>query len=215
MIQAHMHTDPSGNEQHTVESLLGNTDIYLVDQIMKGRYSMSDRVLDAGCGEGRNLHWFVARGIEVFGIDRDAVSIGSLLRKYPTVPHEHILAADVGAMPFEDNFFDAVISSAVLHFADSDQEFFRMFRELVRVLKPGGTLFVRMATEIGVEKSIRRVQDGVYDLADGSRRFLLTRRILSQISSSYPLAMIEDFKTVVVNDARSMAVVLWRKQGLQ
>ena len=206
-----MPTNHSGHEQHTVESLLGNTDIYLVDQIMKGRYNGGDRVLDAGCGEGRNLHWFVVNGIDVYGVDRDAPSIASLLGKYSGLSPEHFLVADVRAIPFGDNYFDAVISSAVLHFATSEEEFFTMFGELARVLKRGGTMFLRMATEVGVEHSIKPVHHGLYDLPDGSRRFLLTRQILAQITSSYPVMMIENFKTVVVNDARSMAVLLLQK----
>lgn len=209
-----MLTDHSGHYPYTIESLLGNTDIYLVDQIMKGRYCIGDRVLDAGCGEGRNLPWFVANGIDVFGVDRDAGSIGSLLRRYPALPHENFPVADVAAMPFKDDFFDAVISSAVLHFAAGEEEFFRMFGALARVLKPGGSLFLRMATEIGIEKRIRLLHKGVYDLPDGSTRFLLTRQLLAQIASSHALVMIEDFKTVLVNDARSMAVVLWRKESV-
>ena len=43
-------------KNYSVQELIGNTDIYLIDQIMKNRYNQQDKILDAGCGNGRNLH---------------------------------------------------------------------------------------------------------------------------------------------------------------
>ena len=60
---------------NNIARLLGHTDIYLVDQIMKGRYAPSDVLLDAGAGGGRNLHWFVQQGFTLYGTDRDPAAV--------------------------------------------------------------------------------------------------------------------------------------------
>lgn len=48
-----------------LNKLLGNIDIYLLDQILKGRFTKEMRILDAGCGEGRNLIYFLHEGFQV------------------------------------------------------------------------------------------------------------------------------------------------------
>jgi len=42
----------------TLKEAINGTDIYLLDQILKDRYETGDKILDAGCGKGRNLKWF-------------------------------------------------------------------------------------------------------------------------------------------------------------
>ena len=49
----------------------GPIDIYLFDQILRGRIARGMRVLDAGCGSGRNLVYLLREGYEVFGVDAD------------------------------------------------------------------------------------------------------------------------------------------------
>ena len=49
----------------------GDIDIYLFDQLQRGRFDARRRVLDAGCGGGRNLPYFLAHGFEVYAIDED------------------------------------------------------------------------------------------------------------------------------------------------
>ncbi|MCK5210932.1 MAG: class I SAM-dependent methyltransferase, partial [Cyclobacteriaceae bacterium] len=130
--------------------LLGNIDIYLLDQILKGRFQKHFKILDAGCGEGRNLIYFVRNGYKVYGIDKDEDSIQMLKYLIKSInkdyPLDRFTAGKVKDMPFANHEFDAIISSAVLHFAEDNDHFINMFSELDRVLKPEGILFVRMAT---------------------------------------------------------------------
>lgn len=188
--------------------MLGDTDIYLLDQIMKGRYMPSDVILDAGAGRGRNLHWFVQQGLEVFGTDRDPMAVEALMQTYPGLPGDHFLVAPVESMPFPDAFFHHVISSAVLHFAENEQHFEQMFGEMIRVLRPGGSLFIRMTTDVGMGNRITSLGHGRFHLPDGSDRFLLTRKALDRLLYQYRLRLLEPFKTVLVEDLRSMAVVV-------
>jgi tellurite methyltransferase len=198
-------------EPFTIQQLTGNTDIYLLDQIMKGRYRAKDLVLDAGCGIGRNLHWFYFNNIDCYGIDLDPLAIEQVQLQYPTIPADRLLVSTVENTPFKDCFFDHIISSAVLHFAANYQQFDAMIQEMVRVLKPAGTLFIRMTSSIGIENRIVPIGDGVYNIPDGSTRFLLTRKMIDDLLNNYPIALIEEVKTVNVNDIRCMTTLVFKK----
>jgi len=196
---------------NSVQDLVGNTDIYLLDQIIKGRYSQADKLLDAGCGTGRNLHWFLTEGIGIYGTDQNSNAIDEIKAAYPSIPADRFQSCPVEHLPFKNDFFDHVISSAVLHFADSISQFRAMLTGMVRVLKPGGSLFIRMTSDIGIENKVKLVKDGVYLIPDGSTRFLLTRSLLTDILQQYPLSFAEPLKTVNVDDIRCMSTLVFQK----
>jgi tellurite methyltransferase len=195
-------------EPLTINALLGNTDIYLIDQILKGRYRSGQRILDAGAGGGRNLQWFLRHDFEVFATDREASAVEALRQQYPLVPATRFATAPVESMPFPDAFFDHVICCAVYHFAESPEHFRSMFSETLRVLRPGGTLFVRVASDIGIEDRVHPLGNGVYRIPDGSTRFLLTRAQWASLLQEHPIRLLEPFKTVNVDDLRSMATLI-------
>ncbi|WP_194775124.1 class I SAM-dependent methyltransferase [Pararhodonellum marinum] len=199
-----------------LNKLLGNIDIYLLDQILKGRFSKDMKILDAGCGEGRNLIYFLNEGYQVFGIDQDPLAIQmvrltakSIQKSYDTLRFQR---AKVEEIPFHDGAFDAVLSSAVLHFADSHDHFERMFEEMMRVLKTGGLLFLRMTTGFGgMEELALPLQNGIYQLPDGSDRYLLTQEILEKLLDFYRLKELEQPKSVLVHGKRAMGVLVMEK----
>lgn len=194
----------------SITDLLGQTDIYLIDQLMKGRYKQEDKILDAGCGNGRNMHWFILNQLDIYGVDQDQGCINFLKIRHPEYEHK-LLQAPVSALPYETGYFDHVISSAVLHFAVSEVHFLEMLNEMIRVLRPGGTLFIRMTSDIGIENQITPIAEGVFHLPDGSNRFLLTRELLSQITETCKVSLQEPLKTVNVNDQRCMSTLLFQK----
>ena len=177
---------------------------------MKGRYTTGDTLLDAGCGYGRNLHWFLRNNIVIYGVDQDGNAIQELQRRHPATA-ERFRQSAVEKIPFENDQFDHLISSAVLHFAKDTAHFRKMVAEMVRVLKPLGSLFIRMTSDVGIEDKVQLVGDGVYDIPDGSRRFLLTRALLAEILQENRLSFLEPLKTVNVNDIRCMSTVVLRK----
>ena len=195
--------------------LLGNIDIYLLDQILKGRFQKHFKILDAGCGEGRNLIYFVRNGYKVYGIDKDEDSIQMLKYLIKSInkdyPLDRFTAGKVEDMPFANHEFDAIISSAVLHFAEDNDHFINMFSELDRVLKPEGILFVRMATDVGMKDKIKSMGNGKFYLPDGSVRFLLTKEILKKIMDQFGFDFIEPFKSVIVDDERCMSTLMLKK----
>lgn len=195
---------------------LGNIDIYLLDQILKGRFSKEMKILDAGCGEGRNCVYFLNEGYQIFGVDSNPIAIQMARIYTQTIQQDYDIyrfqTSVVENMPFHQGAFDAVISSAVLHFAQNETIFLKMVEDMMRVLKPGGIFFLRMATIEGnmVEKS-PYLGDGVYLLPDGSERFLLTGDLEKEIVSKYELKYLEPAKSVLVHGQRSMGVFVWEK----
>jgi len=177
---------------------LGNIDIYLLDQLFKKRYKKEDFILDAGCGFGRNSHYYQE-------------AIDSILENNNNVTSEHYKKGDLEMIPFKSNFFDHIICNAVLHFAQNTDHFYRMFAELVRVLKQDGTIFIRTASCFGIEQKITPLKEGVYVIPDGSTRFLLDKKILLNLSLNYPINVIEPIKTVNVDNIRCMSNLLFSK----
>ena len=189
----------------------GQTDIYLLDQILKGRYVPPGPILDAGAGAGRNLHWFAKSGFQVFGADLDPAAVEALRRNYPERPAENFQVACVERLPFADAFFQYIICCAVLHFAESPDHFRRMFGELIRVLRPGGTLFIRVATDVGLEEKMIPLGNGRFRMPDETDRFLATRPLLEAQMQAHSLRWLEPFKTVLVDDLRSMTALALQK----
>jgi tellurite methyltransferase len=179
---------------------------------MKDRYHAGDKILDAGCGNGRNLFWFIKNDLEIYGIDKDSSSIDYLKTSFPHFNDKRFQIAKIAAIPFENNFFDHIISSAVLHFAESYSEFKDMIKEMVRVLKPSGSLFIRMTSDIGIENKIRSIDNGVYLIPDGSTRFLLTPTLLQTMMQQNNLTFIEPLKTVNVDNVRCMSTLVLMKK---
>ncbi len=197
-----------------LNSMLGNIDIYLLDQILKGRFDSGMKILDAGCGEGRNLIYFMREGFTVNGIDENPLAIKYLqtvarsINK--SIPEENFITGDLRDVQFPDEYFDVVLSSAVLHFSEGESDFQMMFSELIRVLKPGGILFLRMCTKVGL-KNLEYVSKGTYKLPDGTIRYILTEEILEGLVEKYSLQYLEPFKSVVVHGQRSMATLVLKK----
>lgn len=185
-------------------------DIYLLDQILKERFDTADRILDAGCGRGRNMVWFAKNGFKIEGCDLSqealynaqvATSLSSTVFK----------CAALEELPYENESFNAIICSAVLHFADSEVHFKKMVSELIRVLKPEGILFIRMTSDFGLPKNYKALGDGRYLLADGSERFLLTKHLFSEMKKEHQLSQIEPVKSTLVEDMRSMTTLVLMK----
>lgn len=189
---------------------LGNADIYLIDQILKGRYQTNDTILDAGCGSGRNLQYFHESGHTFYAIDTNEEHIENLQKRYPKFA-ANFKIAPLEKNPFSDTTFDHIICNAVLHFAQNEIHFKEMFAELVRVLKKGGSLLIRMTSDIGIEGKPTLLQDGVYFLPDESQRFLLTRSLLNELMETHQLSFLELVKSTNVQDLRSMTTLVLSK----
>ena len=199
-----------------LENWFGGIDIYLFDQLLKGRLFPGMRLLDAGCGAGRNLNYFLKSGFEVSGVDQSPEAIAQVralaASLAPNLAADNFRIKPVESMSFADSHFDVVVSSAVLHFARDEEHWRKMVREMWRVLKPGGIFFARLASTIGIETEIEQVEGRRYRLPDGSTRFLVDEEMLLATTEALGGEWLEPFKTVVVQHMRSMSNWIVRKK---
>jgi len=191
----------------SLQQQFGSIDIYLFDQLLKGRLTPGMTLLDAGCGGGRNLVYFLRTGFSVFGVDRSAEAvhqIRTLAASVSNISAENFRNEPVERMSFPDESFDVVLSSAVLHFAADEDHWRAMVNEMWRVLKPGGMFFARLASTIGQDQ-LQQIEGRRYHLPDGSDRFLVDYEMLNKTTTALSGEWLEPFKTVVVHDQRSMS----------
>jgi tellurite methyltransferase len=194
----------------------GGIDIYLFDQLLKGRFVPGMRVFDAGCGTGRNLIYFLRSGYEVFGIDESAGAIAQTRRLAaelaPHLPAENFRVESVERLSADYADFDVVLSSAVLHFARDERQWQAMINQMWRVLKPGGIFFARLASTIGMEDRVRLIEGRRYHLPDGSDRFLVDEAMLQRVTAALGGEFLEPIKTTVVENMRAMTTWVVRKK---
>ncbi|MDB5109503.1 MAG: Methyltransferase type 11 [Mucilaginibacter sp.] len=194
----------------------GNIDIYLFDQLLKGRYNDCKKIIDVGCANGRNLFYFLRNGYEVFGVDPNVIAVNSVKELSaalaPDNPLENFIVGNAEDLPYPDASFDLVISSAVLHFAQNKKHFDAMLRSMFRVLKPGGYFFARLASVIGIETLIKDLGNNRFLLPDGSERFLVDEQTLLQYTNEVNGRLYEPIKTTNVQNLRCMTT--WCVQKL-
>ena len=181
---------------HELNENLGNMDLFLLDQVLKGRFQNSQKILDAGCGEGRNSYYFLKNNFSIYGVDRDpnAIRLASMMaRTHNKALSHNFLEEKIESLPFPDKFFDAVICCSVLHFAADEEHFQGMINEMDRILKPGGYFFIRM---------IDRPEEGI--------PFPMTSRHIDGLLDS-GFEWVEEYKSVI-EKTRSLNVIMLVKK---
>ncbi len=198
-----------------LQQQFGQIDIYLFDQLLRGRIAPGMRIFDAGCGHGRNLVYLLREGYEVFGADADPRAIDAvrqLARSLaPALSPDNFRAETIESTSFPDALADVAISSAALHFARDDQDFEAMLRGTWRVLKPGGLFFCRLASSIGIESQVKRIAGRRFLLPDGSERYLVDETLLLALTKDLGGKLVDPLKTTVVQNQRSMTTWVLRK----
>ncbi len=199
----------------TLQEQFGQIDIYLFDQLLKGRIARGMRILDAGCGFGRNLVYLLREGYEVYGADADAQAI-ERVRSFartlaPALPASNFRVEAVEHMSFDDACADVVVSNTVLHLAGDDAQFEAMLRGSWRVLKHGGLFFCRLASLIGMESQFVNIGGRRYRSPDGAERYLVSESLLGSLTEQLGGKLVEPLKTTVVQNQRSMTTWVVRK----
>ena len=200
-----------------LQEQFGQIDIYLFDQLLRGSIRPGMRVLDTGCGSGRNLVYFLTEGYEVFGVDKDPNAVECTRRRAaqlaPALPANNFRLEAFDEMTFPDAFVDLVLSSAVLHFARDDDHFEALLRATWRALKPGGLFFCRLASSIGMEQQVQRVAGRRFRLPDGSERYLVDEALLLRFTAELGGELADPLKTTVVQNQRCMTTWIMRKKA--
>ena len=206
---------PSEDAAAHLASLLGSIDIYLFDQILRGRAPAGSAVFDAGCGPGRNLVYFLREGYDVRAVDPDAGAIRAvreLARALaPRLPDSNFRAEPVETSSFPDSSADFAISSAVLHFARDASHFRAMLDGTWRLVRESGVLFCRLASTIGMEGRFAPLGNGRFRLPDGSERYLVDEATLMALTGELGGELLDPLKTTVVQDRRCMTTWVMRR----
>ncbi|SEC16960.1 class I SAM-dependent methyltransferase [Terriglobus roseus] len=202
------------NPELTLQQQFGQIDIYVFDQILRGNIAPGMRVLDAGCGFGRNLVYLLRSGFEVFACDAsiEAVAHTRALSAAvgATLPADNFRVAAIEKMPFPDDFADVVICNSVLHFAQDDDQFHAMLAELWRTLRPGGLLFCRLGSRIGMD--FEQLRNGLFLIPDGSEWYLVDEETLLHLTEELDAVLVDPLKTTMVQDYRCMTTWVLRKR---
>src|SRR5579863_2448449 len=198
----------------TIQEQFGQIDITVFDQILRGNIAPGMRILDAGCGYGRNLVHLLREGCEVFALDQDPEGVEHVRRLSASLqtglPQENFQVGLIERMPFADRFADVVMCSSVLHFAKDEEHFRAMLAELWRVLRPGGMLFCRLGSRIGMD--FRRLRGNLFLLPDGSKWFLVDEEMLLELTGEMDAVLVDPLKTTIVQNHRCMTTWVLRKR---
>jgi SAM-dependent methyltransferase len=197
-----------------VEEQFGQIDIYVFDQILRGNIAPGMTVLDAGCGYGRNLVHLLREGCAVYALDADPAGVEHVRQLAAVLgtglPEQNFRVGAIESMPFADGMADVVICNSVLHFARDEAHFLAMVEELWRVVKPGGMLFCRLGSRIGME--FERLRGHIYRIGDGSEWFLVDEAVLMQMTRQMDALLVDPLKTTIVQDYRCMTTWVLRKR---
>ncbi len=197
-----------------IQEQFGQIDIYVFDQILRGNITSDMRVLDAGCGYGRNLVHLLRERTEIFALDADPDGVSHVRALSASLgtglPAENFQVGVIERMPFPDNFADVVLCNSVLHFARDERHFLAMLRDLWRVLKPGGLFFCRLGSRIGMD--FERLRENIFLVGDGSEWFLVDEDMLLDLTEKMNAVLVDPLKTTVVQDFRCMTTWVLRKR---
>lgn len=197
-----------------VQDQFGQIDIYVFDQILRGNIAPGMRILDAGCGYGRNLVHLLREGCEIFAIDADPGGVAHVralaAELAPNLPPKNFRVGPIEKMDFPDDFADVVICNSVLHFARDEAHFLAMLEELWRVVRPGGMLFCRLGSRIGM--NFERLRGNIFRINDGSEWFLVDEAELMKMTQQMNAIMVDPLKTTIVQDHRCMTTWVLRKR---
>ena len=198
-----------------MQEQFGEIDIYVFDQILRGNIAPGMTIVDAGCGFGRNLVHLLREGCEVYALDANVEGVKHVkalaASLAPGLPAENFQVGAVEALPFSDAVADVVICNAVLHFARDRQHFLAMVRELWRVLKPGGMMFCRLGSRIGME--FEPLREDIYRVGGSSQWFLVDEAMLMELTQQLGGVLVDPLKTTIVQNFRCMTTWVVRKNG--
>jgi len=114
-----------------------------------------NRILDLACGSGRHTVYLAKMGFDVYGLDisKEAIKKARSLLQSEGLNVNLIVGSIYEQLPYEDDFFDAVICIRALHHGTIDQ-IRGAINEIERVLKPGGLVYATVRKRVSKEKRL-------------------------------------------------------------
>ena len=148
-----------------------------------------DRVLDMGCGAGRHAFEMYRRGGDVVAFDQDADELAGVLDLFaamreagevPAGAEADIKQGDALALPFADEEFDRVVAAEVLEHIPDDTA---AIAELVRVLRPGGTITVTVPRWLP-ERICWALSDAYHEVEGGHVRIYAADELVGKLTAA-------------------------------
>lgn len=138
------------------------------------------KVLDLGCGVGRNLLYLVEKGFNTYGIDISPEGVQQTQKMLPLRERSKVSKGDVfKPLPYKDNFFDAIVSVQVMQHA-TEGEIKKTIKEIFRIIKPGGYIFVTLCGRYSngklrycLVKTAKRIKPHTYKPTIGDEKGLV------------------------------------------
>ena len=198
----------------SVQEQFGQIDIYVFDQILRGNIAPGMRVLDAGCGYGRNLVYLLREGCEIFALDADADG----------VEHVRQLSASLrtglagGELPGRVHRAHA-ISGRVCRCSDLQfsaplcprrAAFPGHVGGALASVEAGRDVVLPLGSRIGMD--FERVRGNIFVVGDGSEWFLVDEEMLLELTEEMNGVLVDPLKTTIVQDYRCMTTWVLRKR---
>jgi SAM-dependent methyltransferase len=160
------------------------------------------RILELGCGQGRDTIFFASNGFDVYAIDASKVAIENINQKKGqkniSLDLRHFKARQ--ALPYDSSYFDAVYSHMFYNMRFTDDELRSLFKESNRVLKNNGLLYfsVRSDKDVLYSKG-KKIDNNIYEINGFQIRFFTRRQIQSFLEKYFEIKNIEESYEETVN----------------
>lgn len=169
---------------------IGNLDLELLDLILKGYFHKNQKILETGCGEGRNVHYFIKNDYQIFGIDKNPTAIQLLKlqtkKLNPAYDFDRFWVEHIENLILPKAFFDVIICHNVLHDAKDVTHFWMMMDKLNELIKKEGLISLKMKSknaESGTKEKNFFLLDKILvsDIAKGYK--ILKNQVMSDLSN--------------------------------
>jgi|TARA_B110000046_G_scaffold58392_1_gene65390 tellurite methyltransferase len=197
-----------------INNFIGDIDLELLDQLLKGRFNDRHCLLEIGCGQGRNIIPFLNLKKAIYGIDVDKKNIAlcKIIATSLGGNPAFFSKAHAHTLPFENAFFDAVINCRVMHFAKNNIDFKQQWDEQFRVLKKGGFLYLSMDTSIHNKEIVQHTDGERSWLNDRSERLLLSEQLFDLVELHTDFQLLEPLKTLRFDQDHAHAILCLQKR---
>lgn len=153
------------------------------------------RILELGCGQGRDTIFFASNGFDLHALDASKVAIENINQKIRqkniSLDLRHFKARET--LPYDSSYFDAVYSHMFYNMRFIDEELGFLFKETNRVLKINGLLYfsVRSDKDVLYSKG-KKIDNNIYEVNGFQIRFFTKRQIQSFLENYFEIKNIEE-----------------------
>ena len=172
----------------------------------------SGTVLDVACGPGVVTAALAGKAQAVTAFDATPAMLEKARKRCAEAGLQNVQfkQGNAESLPFDSGAFDGFVTRvAIHHFPDPK----RVLKEIFRVLRPGGVLFARTASSIGIEAQLVSTGPRRWRSPDGVERFLVDEPMLTAWAGHQGGELLDPLKTTIVHDQRSMTTWVLRKRS--